>query len=104
MKTKYVNIPSPILSEYKDSLINRIWVLLPLREENCPTIKENVERLNRELSGLLKMGSEQNKYIITIMSLLENSLSETDFKKYRSDILRCCELTKKIDNGGDEDV
>jgi len=103
MDTKYGQIPPSIFNDYRDSLISRVWILLPLREENCSTLKENIERLNRELYGLLKVNSKHNKYILTIMNLLENSISEQNFSIYRSDILRCCELIKKID-GGDSNV
>lgn len=99
MKIKYGQVPSPIFNDYRDSLINRIWILLPLREEKCPTLKENIERINRELNGLLKISSNHNKYVLTMMSLLENAISEEDFAAYRSDILRCCELAKKLDGG-----
>lgn len=103
MKTKYGDIPSSVYKDYCDSLINRIWILLPLKEENCPTIKENIERLNRELYGMIKIGIQDNCYILTIMNLLENSIYEENFKAYRSDILRCCELVKKM-YGGDSIV
>ena len=103
MGVKYGQIPSPIFNDYRDSLINRIWILLPLREENCSTLKENIERLNRELNGLMKINSNHNKYILTMMTLLENAITEQDFSAYRSDILRCCELAKKLD-GGDQNV
>lgn len=96
MKNKYGQIPSSAFDDYRDSLINRIWILLPLKEENCPTLQNNIERLNRELHGLLATGIEQDKYIITVINLLENAISEQDFKAYRSDILRCCELVKKF--------
>lgn len=102
MKTKYGTVPSPVFNDYRDSLINRIWILLPLKEEQCNTLTENIERLNRELNGLLKLASTHNKYILTIMSLLENAMIETDFSAYRSDILRCCELAKKLDGDDNE--
>ena len=104
MKTKYGDIPSSAFEEYQASLINRIWILLPLREENCPTLKNNIERINRELHGMIAIGADYNKYIITVMNLLENAISEQDFEAYRSDILRCCELTKRFNSGGDHDV
>ena len=103
METKYGSIPSSVFDDYRNSLINRIWILLPLKEENCSTLKENIERLNRELHGMLEVHSKQNKYILTVMHLLENSISEQNFSVYRSDILRCCELVKKFD-GGDSNV
>ena len=102
MHTKYGDYSSVSFSEYKKSLIDRVWCLIPLREENCQTINQNIERLNRELNGLLDVCSEHNKYVITVIHLLENALHEEDFNIYRSDILRCCELIKRI--GGDSDV
>ena len=102
MQTKYGDYSPLSFSEYKKSLIDRVWCLIPLREEKCQTINQNIERLNRELNGLIDVCDKENKYIFTIIHLLENSLHEEDFQVYRSDILRCCELIKKI--GGDEDV
>lgn len=102
MRTKYGDYSSISLADYKQSLINRVWCLIPLREEKCPTIHQNIERLNRELNGLIDVCGDQNKYIISIIHLLENSLHEENFQVYRSDILRCCELIKKI--GGGENV
>lgn len=111
IETKYGPIPSSAFNDYRDSLISRIWILLPLKEENCPTLTGSIERLNRELHGMLRMGLKNNEYIITIMNLLENSISEDNFSAYRSDILRCCELVKKlnidnnmVNNGGDLNV
>ncbi len=105
MKTKYGRIPSPAFNDYRDSLINRIWILLPLKEEQCPTLKNNIERLNRELHGMLATGVEHNKYILTVINLLENAISEENFEAYRSDILRCCELVKKFGReSGDTNV
>ena len=102
MRTKYGDYSSDSFASYKQSLIDRVWCLIPLREEECATIQKNVERLNRELNGLLDVQGVNDKYIITVIHLLENSLHEEDFTIYRSDILRCCELIKKI--GGDGDV
>lgn len=107
MKTKYGTVPSPILSDYCDSLINRIWILLPLREENCSTLSNSIARLNRELHGMIAVGRGSNKYLLTVMHLLENAATEENFDAYRSDILRCCELIKHFvaDNSdGDNDV
>lgn len=102
MRTKYGNYSNLSFSDYKKSLIDRIWCLIPLREEHCKTIDRNVKRINRELNGLLNVSGVEDKYIITVIHLLEHSVHEEDFSVYRSDILRCCELVKKI--GGDDDV
>lgn len=103
MITKYGECPTVSFSEYKKSLINRIWCLIPLREENCKTIRKNIERINRELNGLLSVNLHDDKYLITIINLLENIIDEDDFQIYRADVLRCCELVKRLD-GGDVNV
>lgn len=102
MQTKYGAYSAESFSEYKKSLIDRVWCLIPLREEKCKTIYRNIGRLNRELNGLLDVLDEDNKYVMSVIHLLENAVHEEDFKIYRSDILRCCELIKRI--GGDEHV
>ena len=100
MNTKYGHISPTSFKKYQDSLISRIWVLLPLKEESCSTLREKIERLCRELHGMLESNSQHSDYIITVMHLLENLITEDDFSAYRSDVLRCCELVKKF--GGDE--
>ena len=102
METKYGSYPSLPFSEYKKSLINRIWCLIPLREEKCTTINKNIERINRELIGFIDVAGDEQKYVITVIHLLENLADEKDFNVYRSDVLRCCELIGKI--GGDDHV
>ncbi len=102
MHTKYGDYSPASFSNYKRSLIDRIWCLIPLREEKCQTINSNIERLNRELNGLLEVGGIEDKYVLTVIHLLENLAHEPDFKVYRADVLRCCELIGKI--GGVADV
>jgi len=103
MNTKYGDIPSSAFSEYCKSLINRVWILIPLREEKCQTLKTKIERLNREMTGMMHTIPQHSTYIITVIHLLENVESEEDFAVYRSDILRCCDLLKKI-SGGEDNV
>lgn len=101
--TKYGDVPSSAFENYRKSIVDRIWLLIPLKEEGCQTIPSYIERLNRELCGMMKFAVSKNEYIMTVISLLENLRTETDFATYRHDVLRCCELIAKV-CGGASDV
>ena len=55
------------------------------------------------MTGMMHTIPQHSTYIITVIHLLENVESEEDFAVYRSDILRCCDLLKKI-SGGEDNV
>ena len=103
MDTKYGQLPSSAFEHYRKSMIDRIWLLIPLKEEDCPTLQKNIERLNRELCGMTNLVAKHDEYIISAICLLENLLTENDFKTYKHDVFRCCELVSKA-YGGDENV
>lgn len=92
------------LEKHCISLSNRIWQLIPLREEKCTTLFDNIDRLNRELNGLMKISNSSDDRIITVMCLLENLKEEKNFKTYKADVFRCCDIIRKIAANGDRDV
>ena len=92
------------LEKHCISLSNRIWQLIPLREEKCTTLYDNIDRLNRELNGLMKIANNSDDRIITVMCLLENLKEEKNFKIYKADVFRCCDIIRKIAANGDQDV
>ena len=102
IEKKYGGYTDQSFLNYKSSLINRVWRLIPLREEKCETLVSHIERLNRELNGMLEVSDCDHKYIIAVIHLLENAKSEDDFSLYRADIFRCCDLLQHM--GGDEHV
>lgn len=103
IETKYGEISSNNFLNYRKSIIDRIWLLIPLKEEKCPTIPSYIERINRELCGMMKFTAKHDEYIMSVVSLLENLITEKNFNTYRHDVLRCCELIEKA-YGGVEDV
>ncbi len=96
MNTKYGQLYDPTFNEYISSLINNVWKLLPLKQEGCKTIPSYISRINRELFGLISTIDGQSTKIIKVINLLENAGFEEDFKTYRSDVLRCCNLLDKL--------
>lgn len=99
METKYGRLPSSCLDSYLKSLVGRIYLIVPLKEENCPTLKEHIERINRELYGLMELVDSDSPYVITMVCLLENLINEDDFNVLRHDVFRCCDLASKLQGG-----
>lgn len=103
METKYGKLPSSSFENYRKSIIDKIWILIPLKEEQCPTLQNYIERLNRELCGMTKFILNHDEYIMTTICLLENLITEENFETYKHDVFRCCELVSKA-YGGVPDV
>lgn len=101
--SKYGSIPSSSLRKYRKSIIDKVWLLIPLKEEGCATLDSYIERTNRELSGMMNCLVNHEEYILTVMCLLENLKTEDDFDIYKHDVFRCCELIKKA-IGGESNV
>ena len=98
--TKYGEITTEQFQEYRTSLINRVWALLPMKEESSNTIRQYVENLNRELIMNVDI-FERCERVLTVVCLLESVAKESDHDIYRRDILRCCRIISGL---GDKDV
>lgn len=51
IKTLYNNIPVSLHIRYLDNLINRVFKILPLKEENSETVDVYIKNLLYELTG-----------------------------------------------------
>lgn len=91
MITKYGTITDLQYDRYKKSVIGRIYAVLPMKEENMPTIREYVEGLNRELVGSLEVFTRCER-VLSVVCLLENIVNEPNHAIYRKDVLRCCNI------------
>ena len=98
--TKYGEITTEQFQEYRTSLINRVWALLPMKEESSNTIRQYVENLNRELIMNIDI-FERCERVLTVVCLLESVANESNHDIYRRDILRCCRIISGL---GDKDV
>lgn len=100
MKTKYGDITADQYARYKKSLVDRIYAILPMKEEGIDTISEYIASLNTELVKNLSIFGKCEQ-ILTVVCHLENIISESDHKIYRKEILHCCNLISRI---GDDNV
>lgn len=93
--TKYGQITVEQYNKYKKSLINRIWAILPMKEENSNTLEQYIESLNSELMMNISI-FEKSEHIITVICLLEHVMIESDHDVYRKEILRCCNILSRL--------
>lgn len=103
METKYGHLPFSTFEKYRKSIVDKIYILIPLKEENCPTLQNYIERLNRELCGMMEFVAGHEDYVLTTICLLENLITEENFNIFKHDVFRCCELISKA-YGGEADA
>jgi len=89
--TKYGTITDEQFDRYKKSVIGRIYAILPMKEEDVPTIKEYISGLNRELVESLEVFGKCER-VLSVVCLLNGVIEQTDHATYRKDILRCCNI------------
>lgn len=99
MKTKYgAEINNETMVEYFQTLLGKIYKLLPMLEENCLSLDCYLYSLLCEIAGGNKLIYE-DKYFIELLNTLENLSSiKGQYKKYRSQVLKCTNLCDKIVN------
>lgn len=103
METKYGELPFSTFEKYRKSIVDKIYILVPLKEQECSTLQTYIERIIRELCGLLEFLSQQEPYVLTAVCLLENLITEKDFITFKHDVFRCCELISRA-FGGESDA
>ena len=98
--TKYGQITTGHFENYKRSIVNRIYAILPMKEEGIATTSEYIESLNRELIKTIDIFNNCER-VISVVCLLENLINETDHDLYRKEVLHCCNIISKL---GDSNV
>ena len=96
MNYKYGTLPQSQIHEEKIRLQGAIYKLLPYKEDNYELLDKYFQALLQRISVLNSLFMEQPK-IITLMSILESARYETDFLKYRKDILDACSLVNELE-------
>ena len=101
MMTKHGDIPNNNLSQYFEYLIGKTFKILPLYEEDSPTLLSYLKSYQRELIGnsfLLDELVNEPKFI-TLLSTIEYLANE----KYnhdicKSEVLKCTNIIQDIKN------
>ena len=92
----YNDIPIAQFDKEKEYLVNSIFKLLPLKQEEYEYLDNYFESVLQRIVGFNKVSGFQSE-ILTVISLLEYARNENDYRKYRKAILDSCGLMKSIE-------
>jgi hypothetical protein len=89
--TKYgYSFPSSVVKRDKQRLINQMWKLLPLREENKDWLKQ-LNNVIIEINGLQEVFKTKVNFLI-LLSKLEGLKTIEDFTAYRRTVFETISL------------
>ena len=86
------------LEEYCNHLIDKIFNLLVLKEQNKDIIKP-INKIIEELTGVTICDIKpfvDNPYVLEILFIISGLKSKMDFALYRTIILDCCNLVSLL--------
>ena len=99
LRTKYgASIPKELLIQYFGRLTNKIFVLLPMKESNCETLQDHLKYMSAELAGGNEILYKDVLFLELLFNLEAINLFMDDFISYRSQVLKCTNLCRKIVN------
>jgi hypothetical protein len=98
MNTKY-GVLNVDIDPYFNQLINRVFKLLPLREEQNTGLDRYIESLIAELFGVKELFlMVDDAYLVSLLATLE-SLKLLDFQQYRREVFKCIGLVQRLTEG-----
>jgi len=86
------------LEEYCNHLIDKIFNLLILKEQN-KDINKSINKIIEELTGVTISDVKpfvDNSYVLEILFIISGLKSQMDFTLYRTIILDCCNLVQLL--------
>ncbi len=101
MITTYGDVPNENLSQYFNSLVGKTFKILPLYEEESPTLNTYIKSFQRELIGNSRLFQELNcePKFITLLSTIEFlASSDYDHDTCKSEVLKCTNIINDINN------
>jgi hypothetical protein len=99
MNTKYGKLSKITVEVGLEGYIDKIFKILPMREEKCPTLTIYIQGLIREFMGnsSLMDGLLYEKEFLSLVGTLENLISEEiKFEEFRSDVFKSISIVKKM--------
>lgn len=96
--TKYNPLPSELCADYFDKLVNRVYKLLPLKEENSDTIDTYIKDLLFELTGNNEViiSLKNDGSFLSIIGRIEKLQTESDIKTYRREVFNCIQNVTRL--------
>jgi hypothetical protein len=98
MRTKYGEVSEELVSNYYDRLVNRVFKLLPLKEEENPTIAVYLESIMLELVGGKELSDDfkNNADFLSLIMTLEGLSQITNMITYKREIFKCINIVRKL--------
>lgn len=103
MITKYGVITDNQFQRYKKSIVNRIYAILPMKEEGVDTIPDYIYSLNRELVEAIDVFDHCER-ILSVICILQSLVDENNHSQYRKEVLHCCNIVVALGSGDDINV
>jgi len=101
IQTNYNAIPNKMFGNYLKYLINKVWKILPMYEENNSTLIPYLKKLQMELTGNLELIKEL-QYDGNLQTILNNieciiayDINHTECKKMVLDSIALIKLLQK---------
>lgn len=96
--TKYNPIPNELCENYFDILINRLYKILPLKEEGSPTVAVYIESLLSEMTGghRVILILENDGRFLSIINSLEYIRGCDDVHMCKREIFKCIRIVETL--------
>ena len=87
-----------VMKIFKNNLVNRIFKLLPEREEECEYWQDNLEDIIVDLKGIMTVYDKMDDRVSACHSLIIklNGIKDVKFEVFRRNIFSAITLVKKI--------
>ena len=97
--SKNRKLPNKALNSYLQNLINKVYKILPMKEEQCSTLESYLLSLENELIGCYELweileGSSQFLAIINIIKYL--SIEEYDIQTCKREVFKAIHLIENV--------
>lgn len=89
-----INVPNTVLQQDLQRLINQMWKLIPMRENN-EDWEDHLNILIEEIYGLGEVFKDKLNFVILLSKLEGLHLSSLDFMTYRTVVFKCIALLSR---------
>lgn len=93
--TIYGSVPTKALRSNFTDIVNQIYKLLPLKEDNDPELNHHFSTILFRIRGMSTLFPRESRWI-TVLALLEAARYESDFRLYRKAVLDSCSIVRNL--------
>lgn len=93
-------LPDKALKSYLHNLVNKVYKILPMKEEKCETLNSYLLSLQNELIGCYKLWLilEDNPQFLAVINIIKYlSTEEYDEATCKREVFKAIHLIEKID-------